>query len=148
MPHSTQAGQYSALRSQLGHHGTNTSPNVLETQPSGPTPRVHSANVPHPVQETQQGHSGQPQPPSRAAYTTPNTSQPNRGMESSRLDIGIEREIYHVAKDVMKSDSEPPQTLGDVEVPYDPNLICPKCHLKFRIGEIQKYRRHVKTCGK
>jgi len=66
-------------------------------------------------------------------------------MEPNRLDIGIEQEIYHITKDII-SDSEPPQTLGDIEIPYDPNLVCPKCNLKFRIGAIQKYRQHVKTC--
>ena len=104
---------------------------------------VHSAsaNVRHPVQ----GPSRQPQP-SQAAYTSPNTSQPGRGMDSDRLDVGIKREIYHIAKDEMKSKSETPQALAYEGIPYDPNLVCPKCHLRFRIGEIQKYRRHVKTC--
>ena len=141
MSHSTQAGQYSTP----GYRGTNTSPNVLDTPQAGLRPHPHSANVHHSVQETQQGPPGKAQP-SQAAYTSPNSSQPGRGTGSDRLDVGIEREIYHVAKDVMKSDSEAPQTLADEGIPYDPNLVCPKCHLGFRIGEIQKYRRHVKTC--
>ena len=60
--------------------------------------------------------------------------------------MGIEGEIHRAAKDVMESDSGALQTLGDEDIPYDPNLICPKCNLNFRIGEIQKYRRHVPTC--
>ena len=68
---------------------------------------AHSANVRHPVQETQQGPSGKTQPSSQAAYTSPNTSQPGGGMDPDGLDVGIEREIYHTAK---KSDSEAPQT--------------------------------------
>ena len=64
----------------------------------------------------------------------------NQGLESNQLEVGVEGEIYQGAKDVIKSDSEAPQT------GYEPNLICPKCNLKFRIGEIQKYRRHVATC--
>ena len=28
----------------------------------------------------------------------------------------------------------------------DPNLVCPMCRRQFRIGEIQKYRQHVKGC--
>lgn len=31
-----------------------------------------------------------------------------------------------------------------VHIPYDPNLVCPMCNKPFRIGEIQKYRAHVK----
>ena len=27
--------------------------------------------------------------------------------------------------------------------PYDPNLVCPKCGKRYRIGEIQRLRRHV-----
>ena len=82
--------------------------------------KVHStsANIHCPVQETQQGPPGQPQP-SQAAYTSPNISQPGRGKDPDRLDAGIEREIYHVAKDVMKSDSEAPQTLASEGTPYD-----------------------------
>ncbi len=26
---------------------------------------------------------------------------------------------------------------------YDPNLICPTCHVQYRFGEIQKLRRHI-----
>ena len=142
MSHSTQAGQYSTP----GYRGTNTSSNVLDTPQPGLRPQPHSANVHHPVQEAQQGPPGQPQPSSLAAYTSPNSSQPGRGMDPDRLDAGIEREICHVAKDVMKSDSEAPQTLADEGIPYDPNLVCPKCRLEFRIGEIMRYRQHVKTC--
>ena len=32
------------------------------------------------------------------------------------------------------------------QAPLDPNLICPMCRRQFRIGEIQKYRQHVKLC--
>ena len=34
---------------------------------------------------------------------------------------------------------------GDA-IPLDPNLVCPLCDKMFRIGEIQKFRRHVDTC--
>ena len=36
--------------------------------------------------------------------------------------------------------------LTDVSQPFDTNLICPICQKLFRIGEIQKYRRHVHEC--
>ena len=32
------------------------------------------------------------------------------------------------------------------QAPFDPNLICPLCRLQYRIGEIQKYRKHVQYC--
>ena len=30
--------------------------------------------------------------------------------------------------------------------PYDPNLVCPKCGKQFRVGEIQKVKRHILKC--
>ncbi len=33
------------------------------------------------------------------------------------------------------------------EKPYDPNLICPMCGKRHRIGEIQKFRIHVRQCN-
>ena len=30
--------------------------------------------------------------------------------------------------------------------PLDSNLICPMCNVQFRIGQIQRYRRHVDGC--
>ena len=38
------------------------------------------------------------------------------------------------------------QIKTDIQHPYDPNLICPMCIKKFRIGEKQKFKRHVNTC--
>ena len=32
---------------------------------------------------------------------------------------------------------------GDSLLPYDPNLVCPKCGKQYRVGEIQKLRRHI-----
>ena len=29
------------------------------------------------------------------------------------------------------------------QLPYDPNLVCPKCGEMFCHGEIQKFKRHV-----
>ena len=56
----------------------------------------------------------------------------------------IDREIEQTASKVREAE----QVLegGDGEgIPYDPNLVCPKCRMRFREGEIQKYRRHVSS---
>ena len=29
--------------------------------------------------------------------------------------------------------------------PYDPNLVCPRCGRQYRVGEIQKLKRHTLT---
>ena len=33
-----------------------------------------------------------------------------------------------------------------VNIPYDPNLVCPVCRRMFRKGEIQLYKQHVELC--
>ena len=37
-------------------------------------------------------------------------------------------------------------SMASIEQPLDPNLVCLKCGLQFRQGEIQKYRAHYKSC--
>ena len=32
----------------------------------------------------------------------------------------------------------------DSSLPYDPNLVCHKCGKRYRDGEIQKFKRHIK----
>ena len=35
----------------------------------------------------------------------------------------------------------------NTHLPYDPNLVCPQCSRQYRVGEIQKFRRHcLETC--
>ena len=35
---------------------------------------------------------------------------------------------------------------GLYHLPFDPNLVCPMCGRKHRIGDIQKFRKHVNQC--
>ena len=40
-----------------------------------------------------------------------------------------------------------PRRIEDEEeddIPYDPNLVCPGCNARYRVGEIQKLRRHIR----
>ena len=69
------------------------------------------------------------------------------GSQENALIKGINTEIHNVAAGVGREvgtnsemDSLSPQA------PFDPNLICPLCRLQYRIGEIQKYRKHVQYC--
>ena len=34
----------------------------------------------------------------------------------------------------------------DDDRPYDPNLVCPKCGKQYRVGGIQKMKRHILKC--
>ncbi len=82
---------------------------------------------------------------------------PARGREQLAGDIkenpflqDIDREIEQVAAEVKRL-SQPPRTeemLNDDNDdpslgPYDPNLTCNGCGMRYRYGEIQKLRRHI-----
>ena len=138
---SSQSSQHPESNQQLPHHFGS------HRQPAGAGSGRQSALPSRPSQQTYPPPQREPSycPPMSHAQVShqPISSQ---ALESDRLEVGIEGEIYRAAKDVMESDSGALQTLGDEDIPYDPNLICLKCNLNFRIGEIQKYRRHVPTC--
>ena len=60
---------------------------------------------------------------------------------------GVDDDIQKYADDIRRM-TQPPQTqefttIEDTSLPYDPNLVCPKCGKRYRIGEIQKLGRHV-----
>ena len=59
------------------------------------------------------------------------------------LDDEIHVSAAEVIQEVSGNKHEDPE---DTNRPYDPNLICPMCMKKFRIGEIQYFKRHVNTC--
>ena len=64
------------------------------------------------------------------------------------------RHVYHEQEDVevMRKAMEDlgheqqVKKVTDVHMPIDTNLICPICRKQFRIGEIQKYKKHVDKC--
>jgi hypothetical protein len=62
--------------------------------------------------------------------------------------VGIDDEIQYYAEEVRRM-SRPPNTEevmredDDSSLPYDPNLVCPKCGKQYRIGQIQYLRRHL-----
>ena len=57
-------------------------------------------------------------------------------------------EIHEMAEEVRGMSRRPgtQEVLFDDEdssLPYDPNLVCPKCGRQYRVGEIQKLKRHM-----
>lgn len=72
---------------------------------------------------------------------------PEDDEHSNQLQRGVDDDIHKQAAAVMKQVSgSRHQVKTNVWRPYDPNLICPMCMKKFRIGEIQKFKRHVNIC--
>ena len=70
-------------------------------------------------------------------------NQPRGGNSlKNPLEAGITTDIHNVAAE-FGEEYEPSSLL---DVPLDPNLVCPMCGLPFRIGEIQKFKTHVQNC--
>ena len=60
----------------------------------------------------------------------------------------LDDDIHQQAAEVIQEVSGGRQRVKtDLQRPFDPNLVCPMCRRQFRIGEIQKFRRHVNTCA-
>ena len=69
-------------------------------------------------------------------------------IDENKLIDNIDEEIQQMAEDVRKGSRGPTIAKvvfddGDSSLPYDPNLVCPKCGKQYRVGEIQKLRRHI-----
>ena len=76
-------------------------------------------------------------------------NSPTGDGNENTLEKGIDKDIRRAARNVKKQMAGREPSVGGgggVEAPYDPNLTCPSCGLKFRIGEIQKFKRHASTC--
>ena len=69
-------------------------------------------------------------------------------IEENRLLHGIDNEIQNFADDVRKQSKPPPTQEFDeddasLHIPFDPYLQCQGCGMQFRVGEIQKLKRHI-----
>ena len=72
--------------------------------------------------------------------------QDSEQQAENRLMIGLDTEIHETAAAVV-ANVQSEEELSSLEgAPMDPNLVCPMCAQGYRVGEIQKYRRHVKSC--
>ena len=80
---------------------------------------------------------------------TEETSASSDYSQSNQLDKDIDseirREAWKVARQGSGEESLPAE--GDT-IPLDPNLVCPTCGKQFRLGEIQKFKRHASSCTK
>ncbi len=84
--------------------------------------------------------------PRRNSKNLPNSQRlkQNSNVQENILLQGIHRDIKDAAKFVIHEGDELESMAPDA--PFDPNLICPLCMRNFRVGEIQKYKKHVDTC--
>ena len=60
---------------------------------------------------------------------------------------GIDQDIQYYAEEARQMTRSPPTHSDDedniLSLPYDPNLVCPKCGKRYRIGQIQRFKRHA-----
>ena len=82
-----------------------------------------------------------------------NSSQASDRLEDSfkQFENPLQREVddeihQHAAEVIQEVSGRRQEAKTDPKRPFDPNLVCPMCRKQFRIGEIQKFRRHVNTC--
>ena len=85
---------------------------------------------------------------SESARNAPKQGSVSPSPSTGDLSKGIDSVIEHTASR-MKEAERAVEGEGEGEgILYDPNLVCPKCRMRFREGEIQKFRRHVSSAHK
>ena len=77
----------------------------------------------------------------------------SKDVPENELLQNIDQDIQYYAKQVRDMTKRPTTTEVDADdhssFPYDPNLVCHKCGKQYHVGEIQKFKRHIKeTCPK
>ena len=107
---------------------------LLQSQPSPVNQHAHPDQL---AQHSQPVHATRPDQP------VPRVKEDTNIQENNLLQ-GIDDDIHQAAEEVQKEDDENEASLW--EVPFDPNLVCPLCMKQFRLGELQKYKKHVGKC--
>jgi hypothetical protein len=133
-----QLYQSQSRPSNLPHHGSKEIASPTKGSPQ---------RAPH--QGLQSQTKKQPPPASKdVSSDSEGDIQPGDDDEySNELQRGVDHDIHKQAAAVIREVSGDRHRIKtDIQRPYDPNLMCPMCMKKFRIGEIQKFKRHVNTC--
>ena len=69
-------------------------------------------------------------------------------MMPNSLSQGVDSEAQEAAEDLQSRAKYDDSASESAELPpLDPNLTCFYCNKQFRFGEIQKFKRHVKSCS-
>ena len=110
-----------------------------------PPPRT---TLPHTHTSSKQEPVNQRQPKKKINQQQVAADDSDSDIEYNILLEGIDDEIHEMAEEVRRMSRRPDtqEVLFDDEdssLPYDPNLVCPKCGRQYRVGEIQKLKRHM-----
>ena len=126
-------GSHPQLRSWYSHDSSYTSESLLQMQ-----------------QDAAKQSETQGLPRAKRGLS-PSESLPlnfKRDDDSDEEEENVTREIREIAGEIIEETSGNRTIKTNIHKPLDPNLVCPTCKKQFRIGEIQKLRRHAKECDK
>ena len=148
--------QLSASSSQHSHHGLNVHPyqeSKAQHYREQEFRRRESEN------ETRRGGGGGfSQSRKQQVYSSATKELSSEQPASDTSDVpenplieGIDKDMLAAQDEVHKMYADPNESINDpeqsFEIPFDPNLVCPKCGRQFRRGEIQKFRKHHEGCS-
>ena len=121
----------------------------------GRDPLLHQSQLGQ-AQRKQQQQQPSASPSQPAAYSSATAESSSKHNESDTSDVaenplieGIDKDMLEAQHEIEKMYVEPAESIGSddsFQIPFDPNLICPKCGRQFRRGEIQKLRKHHDGC--
>ena len=132
--------------SSLAAAGGPSSLNYLPTYQRGRYPPFHqqeTLTTPIPSLATPIPSLATPIPPLTAHAAV--SGGRGGGVHDNRLEQGIDQDIGAAANDI-KAQTRDEGGQGSEGAPFDPNLVCPTCGKKFRIGQIQVFRQHAGAC--
>ena len=114
--------------------------NQVRKQPPRKTILPHTSSKQEPV--------NQRQPKKKINQQQVAADDSDSDIEENVILKGIDDEIHEMAEEVRRMSRRPSadEVMFDDEdssLPYDPNLICPKCGRQYRVGGIQKFKRHM-----
>ena len=123
----------------------------------GGDPLLHQSQLGQAQQKQQQQPSASPSQP--AAYSSATAESSSKHSVSDSSDVaenplieGIDKDMLEAQHEIEKMYTDPAESIegtghdDSFQIPFDPNLICPKCGRQFRRGEIQKLRKHHDGC--
>ena len=118
---------------------------VLEVERMRKQP-PHRTMLPH--TSSKQEPVNQRQPKNKIKQQQAAADDSDTDIEENPLLENIDVQIHEMAEEVRRMSRRPDtqEVLFDDEdssLPYDPNLVCPKCGRQYRVGEIQKLKRHM-----
>lgn len=124
--------------SEISRKPLHTEPS-MEYETERVVPESSCQPLPDPVEESS---VRQQDVPNKAANIEDSIAQYENPLQKE-----LDDEIHQQAAEVMQEVGGGRRNVKtNCQRPFDPNLVCPMCRRQFRIGEIQKFKKHVSTC--